>query len=389
MTDSSNFTIANHYVPQWYQKRFFALGSNSTTLFYLDKTPDKILLPNGAVKLKKSLYVQGPKKCFKQDHLYTLLFGDLATDVIEKRFFGALDRRGDEAVRFFEDYSYREGAHEAFSAMLDYLAAQLFRTPKGLHLIRVLARSPDHQHALRALLNYWQLYKTIWQEGVWEVFHCKNSQTKFIISDCPVTTYNKQVFPGSLEVGRFGIALFERIGTHVLFPLGAEHCLCITNLQYVRNPKVKTTKFRENPRYYGQGLFDLRKIQHGREISEDEVIAVNHVLKTNSLRYVASSSEGSLQPEKRLKEKFWSKVGGPYFLHPDPRKVSFTTAIFTGGGKGPSLGTNEYGHYDIDNKRARALREVEWRTFQAAKASWDEKDRRAGRTPPAFDPEYL
>ena len=74
---------------------------------------------------------------------------------------------------------------------------------------------------------------------------------------------------------------------------------------------------------------------------------------------------------------------------PDPRKVSFSTAIITGGGKGPSLGTNEYGHYDIDNPRAKALREVEWRTFQAAKKAWDERDRRAGREPPPLDPDYI
>ena len=175
----------------------------------------------------------------------------------------------------------------------------------------------------------------------------------------------------------------------MLFPLDAEHCLCITNLQYVRNPKTNLTKFRENPRYYGQGLFDLRKIQRGREIPEDEVIAINHILKTNALRYVASSREEWLYPEKHLKERFWSKLGGPYFLHPDPRKVSFTTAIISGGGKGPSLGTNEYGHYDIDNKRAKALREVEWRTFQAAKTAWDERDRKAGRPCPGLDPDYF
>ena len=389
MANSSNFTVANHYVPQWYQKRFLESNSDATTLFLLDKTPDKILLPNGGVKFKKSIYEQGPKKCFKEDHLYTLLFGEFATDVIEKNFFGVIDSLGCEAVQFFENYSVRDGVHEAFSAMLNYLAAQLFRTPKGLKLIRVLARAPNHQRALYALLDSWELYKTIWQEGVWEVFHCKGSQTKFIISDGPVATYNKQIFPGSQEVNRFGLALFERVGTHLLFPLGPEHCLCVTNLQYVRKPKVNPTKFRENPRYFGQGLFDLRKIQRGREISETEVIAINHILKTNAMRYVASSREEWLYPEAHLTEQFWSKLGGAYFLHPDPRKVSFTTAIISGGGKGPSLGTNEYGHYDIDNKKAKKLRENEWHTFQKAKSAWDERDRKAGRAPPAFDPEYF
>lgn len=150
----------------------------------------------------------------------------------------------------------------------------------------------------------------------------------------------------------------------------------------MRNPKISPLKIRENPRYYGQGLFDLRKIQRGRKIDEDEVLAINHVLKSNATRYIAAPVEEWLYPERRLKQKFWTKLGGQYFLCPDPRKVSFTTAIFTGGGKGPSFGTNEYGHYDIDHPRAKKLRDIEWNTFQAAKQAWDERDRRAGREPP-------
>ncbi len=384
-----SFTVRNHYVPQWYQRRFFEREAGQTTFFYLDMKPDTIRLPGGQTKPKKSVYVQGPVKCFKADHLYTLLFGKNASDVIEKVFFGRIDATGEKAVPFFADYGMRAGVNEAFRGMMDYVAAQLFRTPKGLRLLQVLTGTADHQRTLVAMGENWQLFQTIWGEGVWEVFNCRNSRTKFIISDSPVTTYNRQVFPGSQEVTKYGMALIERIGTRTLFPLDREHCLCITNLQYVRNPKINPLKVRENPRYYGQGLVDLRKVQRGREIEEDEVIAINHVLKTQATRYVAATTEEWLYPERRLKEKFWSKLGGPYFLCPDPRKVSFSTAIFTGGGSGPSLGTNEYGHYDLDNPRALALREAEWKTFQAAKAAWDERDRRAGREPPPFDPDYM
>jgi hypothetical protein len=153
----------------------------------------------------------------------------------------------------------------------------------------------------------------------------------------------------------------------------------------VRNPKVNPLNVRENPRYYGQGLFDLRKVQRGREIDEEEVIAINHVLKSNATRYIASPVEEWLYPENRLRQRFWSKLGGQHFLRPDPRKVSFTTGIITGGGKGPSLGTNEYGHYNLDHPRAKKLREIEWKTFQAAKQAWDERDRRAGREPPPLN----
>ncbi len=314
-----SFTVRNHYVPQWYQRRFFEREAGQTTFFYLDMKPDTIRLPGGQTKPKKSVYVQGPVKCFKADHLYTLLFGKNASDVIEKVFFGRIDATGEKAVPFFADYGMRAGVNEAFRGMMDYVAAQLFRTPKGLRLLQVLTGTADHQRTLVAMGENWQLFQTIWGEGVWEVFNCRNSRTKFIISDSPVTTYNRQVFPGSQEVTKYGMALIERIGTRTLFPLDREHCLCITNLQYVRNPKINPLKVRENPRYYGQGLVDLRKVQRGREIEEDEVIAINHVLKTQATRYVAATTEEWLYPERRLKEKFWSKLGGPYFLHLVPQ----------------------------------------------------------------------
>lgn len=378
----SDFTVRNHYVPQWYQRRFFEPGANQNHLFYLDLSPDLINLPGGRTKPRTALRRLGPVNCFKQDHLYTLFFGQNADDIIERKFFGAIDLMGEKAVSFFADYHYCDEAHQAFPSMQNYMAAQLFRTPRGLRLLKRLAGTVDHQATLLAMERLWQLYQTIWAEAVWEVFSCHGSPTKFIITDAPVATYNRKVFSGSREVKFYGIARFERIGTRVLFPIDRDHCLCLTNLQYVRNPKVNPLKIRENPRYYGQGLFDLRKIQRGREIDEGEVLAINHVLKSNATRYIAAPVKDWLYPEQHLKQKLWSKLGGRYFLCPDPRKVKFTTAIISGGGKGPPLGTNEYGHYDIDHPRAKKLREIEWNTFQAAKRAWDDRDRRAGREPP-------
>lgn len=378
----SNFTVRNHYVPQWYQHRFFEMDAGQSRLFYLDLTPDLIKLPGGRTKPRTELRHLGPVNCFKQDHLYTLYFGQKADDIIERKFFGVIDQMGEKAVSFFANYKYSGEAHRAFPSMRNYLAAQLFRTPRGLRLLQRLAGTANHQATLLAMEHLWQLYQTIWSEAVWEVFSCRNSPTKFIITDAPVATYNREVFPGSKEVQYYGIARFERIGTRVLFPIDRDHCLCLTNVQYVRNPNVNPLKVRENPRYFGQVLFDLRKIQRGREIDENEVLAINYVLKSNATRYIAAPVEDWLYPERRLKQKFWSKLGGQYFLCPDPRKVPFTTAIITGGGKGPSLGTNEYGHYDIDHPRAKKLRDIERKTFQSAQQAWNERDRRAGREPP-------
>lgn len=376
------FTVRNHYVPQWYQRRFFEDGSGQSKLWYLDLKPEIIRRPDNTTTTRKALRHLGPINCFKQDHLYTLYFGKYATDVIEKQFFGVLDFVGEKAVKFFSNYGMREGVHEAFDGMRNYLAAQLFRTPKGLDMLRAMSRSIDHQQTLEVMHRAWGLYHTIWSEGVWEVVQCKQSATKFIVSDAPVTTYNKKVFPGSRDVQVLGGAQIERIGTHTIFPIDLEHCLVITNLQYVRNPKANPLKSRENPRYFKPAMFDLRKVQRGREIEEQEVVAINHVLKTHARRYIAAPNKEWLYPERCLQERFWAKLGGKFFLHPDPRKVSFTTGILIGHKDGSAWGTNEYGHFNLDGPRAQKLRAVEWDTFQAAKQAWDERDRRAGREPP-------
>lgn len=386
-----SFTVRNHYVPQWYQRRFFPPGLKTSKHWYLDLHPEVIRRPDGAsirrpdgtVVTRDALRHLGPVSCFQQDHLYTLYFGNYATDLIEKQFFGAMDSQGEKAVAFFADYGMREGVHDAFEGMRNYLAAQLFRTPKGLEVLRTISRSPSHQRTLAALQQLWPLYHTIWTEGVWEVVNCKSSEVKFIVTDAPVSTYNRMVFPGSAEATNGGGAQIERIGTHTLFPIDLDHCLVITNLQYVRNPRANPMKVRENARYFEQAMFDLRKVQRGREISRDEVIAINYVLKMHAKRYIAAAQKEWLYPEQQLKQRFWSKLGGAQFLMPDPRKVSFTTGFVMGFKGGGGWGTNEYGHRNMEDPRALKLRETEWKTFQAAKAAWDERDRRAGRTPPS------
>jgi hypothetical protein len=374
-----SFTVRNHYVPQWYQRHFLPHGQSK--LWYLDLKPEEIKRPDGTTTTRKPLRHLGPANCFQQGHLYTLHFGQYATDVLEKTFFGKIDTIGEKAVAFFADYSMRDGVHEAFRGMGDYLSAQLFRTPKGLRMLQALAKSKDHQQTLHDLHTAWQVYHTIWVESVWAIKHCKDSPTKLIISDSPVTTYNRQVFPGSAEAENFGMAHIERICTQTLFPLDSEHCLIITNLQYVRNPKGNPLKIRENPRYFASAHFDLRKVQRGHALQEQEVIAINHIMKIHAHRYIVSPNRDWLYTEKALAERYWPKLGGSrFFLHPDPRLVSFTTAIISGGGKG-SYGYNEYGHFDLDGPRAKKLREKEWKSFQAAKQAWDERDRRAGRDP--------
>jgi hypothetical protein len=381
MDPSTLIAVRNHYVPQWFQRRFLTSGRGGDHLFYLDLHPESIAAPNQPGLTRKALRRLGPVSCFKQDHLYTTVFGAQMSDALERRFFGAIDVGGCAAVEFFHDYSLREGSHEAFEALLRYLCAQLLRTPKGLAYLRRLTGVASHQEVLRQLHSLSQLYATIWTDAVWEVMSCDGSDTKFIVTDCPVVTYNPGVYPGSREA-RGWMAPPERIGTQTIFPLGLDRCLVITNLQYVRNPKVSPLRVRENPRYFQPAMFDLRSIQTWRELQERDVIVINHILKQHAKRYIASGREADLYPEQLVVSAPWPKLVGPYTLMPDPRRLHFSKSTVVGYKDGSAFAINEFGHRDVDNARAERLRSVEWGTFQSHKRAWDERDRREGRPIP-------
>ena len=284
------------------------------------------------------------------------------------------DHRGSHAVEFFHDYELRDGAHEAFNDLVPYMGAQKLRTPKGLDFLRKLTGAADHQARLNMMATLFQMHATLWTESVWEVVYCDNSPTKFIISDHPVTTYNKGQFPGS-AAGKYPLdSLVECVGTHTIFPLGLNRCLVITNLGYVRNPKINPIKKRVNPRYFQDSMFDLRKIQTGRQIDEDYVHAINYVIKSRAKRYVAAGEREWLYPERHLRTRVWNKLGGRDFLMPDPRKVQFTTDFVVGLKDGGAWGHDEYGRLsDKNDPNVKRLRDKEWQTFQASKEAWDAK----------------
>src|SRR5690349_3859163 len=99
-----SFTNLNHYVPRWYQRRFLPQGVGERKLFYLDLQPEQIRRPDGSTYFRETCRRLGPDSCFAQNHLYTMFFGERASDVIEQRFFGEIDSDGAKAADFFLDY---------------------------------------------------------------------------------------------------------------------------------------------------------------------------------------------------------------------------------------------------------------------------------------------
>jgi len=366
-----SFTTRNHYVPQRHQKRF--MENQKGKLFYLDMKPEKVAQENGGFHYRNALRRLGPKKCFKDDDLYTLFFGKSASDIIEKQFFGPIDNYGADLVDFFADYEKCDKAVKGFQHFLRYVDAQKIRTPKGLDYLKKVGLTDNHQQALSLMGNLWQANCTLWTEGVWEVLSSDNSPTKFIVSDHPVTTYNKGLFPGVRQCSYPFDAPITLLGTHTIFPLNLNRCLVITNLGYVRNPCINLLRERENPRYFQEAILDLKKIQTGRQISEDFVLAINYVLKNRAKRYIAASQKEWLFPEKKMKITHWNKIGGKVFLMPDPRKVRFSTQFLVGYKDGTAWGQDEYGRQSDENDpKVKKLRGREWDALQKAKKSWDD-----------------
>jgi hypothetical protein len=60
----------NHYVAQWYQRRFLPVVGEKK-FHYLDLKPDQFRDPKGALRQKKALNRWGTDRCFKETDLYT------------------------------------------------------------------------------------------------------------------------------------------------------------------------------------------------------------------------------------------------------------------------------------------------------------------------------
>lgn len=370
-----SFTTRNHYVPQWYQHSFLPAGLREDKFFYLDLHPEKCPLPHGRYFYRDACRRLGPVNCFAQDHLYTLFGeGKSASDIVEKVFFGKIDEMGADVLHHFAEYDPATIPRDGISNLARYLDAQKLRTPKGLDYLRKLSGSGSQQEVLHVMRGLWQLHVTIWTEGVWEILRCDNTATKFILSDHPVTTYNRELFPLAKPCLYPLDPHISYVGTQTVFPIKLDRCLVITNLGYVRNPWSNQCKPRVNPRYFADTMIDIRKVQTGRQITEAEVCAINYILKTRAKRYIAAADKDWLYPERHLKTTMWNKLGDRFFLMPDPRKVSFTSGIVVGWDDKPSWAVDEYGRPMNDkDPKAQKLRDEEWDTCQKAKRLWDQK----------------
>lgn len=337
----------NHYVPIWYQQNFLSLKGGA--FHYLNLYPDKVKLPNGKIKIKKQIYWPfSPKQCFYQTDLYTTSFLGHLNDEIERYLFGKIDSDGSIAIKALLENDYNL-LHKYFITVFEYMDIQKLRTPKGLIWLSQKFPMITHNQLLIEMQNIQRLHCTIWAETVKEIVSADNSKVKFIISDHPVTVYNAACPPESFECKHPNEPRIEMKGTQTIFPLGSNNCLILTNLDYAKNPSLQNLKeSRPNPNPFRNTLVRYDNIINDRELSEEEVIHINWIIKSRALQYLAAEQREWLFPEKAVRSD-WAE-SGKVLMPPRDKLYQFGGEIYVGYKDGSSAYFDQYGRRRPESK---------------------------------------
>lgn len=315
--------------------------SGRGSFFYLDLYPDKKKLPDGRIITMNDCLCWGPKKCFWEKDLYTTSIFGFPNDEIEKFLFGSIDREGSAAIRAFVTQDLQQLYH-LFSKIFEYLDAQKLRTPKGLDWIRSHYPKLTQLQLMLEMQHLRQMHCTMWVEAVREIVSTEDSDVKFIITDHPVTVYNPACPPSSLQCKYPDDPSIALKASHTIFPLDLNHCLILTNLEYARDPdSVDPLSKRTHARHFGQTLTRFDTMIRTRRLQEEEVSAINLILKSRSRKFIAAAKEEWLYPEAMIKNS-WSEVG-KVLLPPQNELWHFGGEIYVGYKDGSTRYQDEFG----------------------------------------------
>jgi hypothetical protein len=329
----------NHYVPIWYQKGF--LLPESDKLHYVDLSPAEIHLDDGRVRNHKSQWRSPPARCFVKRDLYTTVFGAEINDEVERFLFGQVDTAGAIAVGGYIQGG-EQNYHTHFQRFYEYLSLQRLRTPKGLKWIKSKYTQLDQVQLMREMQSLQHLNVSMWTEGVREIVSAKNSDTKFIVTDQPVTIYNRGAPPDSEMCTNDNDPEVALLGSQTIFALDANNCLILTNYEYANAPnQSEALKKRTNPRNYSQSMVKTISMIRMRTLSEDEVRQINYVLKSRAVRYIAAGVEDYLYPEKHIKAEWESFYD--VLLPPANKLYEFGGEIYVGYKDGSTYYQDAYG----------------------------------------------
>lgn len=334
----------NHYVPEWYQDRFVPSSQKDRELYYLHFKPEVFIDSKDIAHQGKSVFRQGFKKCFAEEDLYTTKFGVGESTAIEQLFFGEIDRNGQKAVNYFANFVHPALGKREYSHLVMYMSTQKLRTPKGLDWLSSKAGTTNKDQILRLMIKLRNLYSAIWTECIWLIADASQSDTKFIISDHPITVYNRVCGPRSQWCRGSNDPDIWLNGTHTIFPLSLDKVLILTNLSWVRNPYQSPVKQRPNSNPFRGAIFKFTDIQTMRSLSTQEVKEINFIIKSRASRYIAAAKEEWLYPERHISKYNWTLFGEGYLLMPDPRSVQFGGEIIIGHNDGTVTYIDEYGY---------------------------------------------
>ncbi len=331
-------TRKNHYVPQWHQREFLEVGQ--TELHYLDLKPNQHRLPNGQYISGKSKFQSPTARCFVETDLYSTFFGSVVDDEIERRLFGKIDTEGAQAIQAFTKTDKTEW-HRHFETLFKYIDIQRLRTPRGLEWLRT--NYPRlHQNELMVEMQALRIINcSTWAGGVREIVSAEDVETKFLLSDHPVTIFNHALPPSSPLCAGPNDPSIDLKGSQTIFPLNRNFCLILTNLEYAEQPETDPIGRRTGAKNYRSSMTRTDAFIHSRRLSTDDVICINHVIKNRARRYIAAGRKEWLYPEEHINVP-WNELR-QVFLPPADELFLFGGEIVVGFDDGRSQWQDKFG----------------------------------------------
>lgn len=329
----------HHYVPEWYQRRFMLAGQKS--YFRLDLEPEIIRTPHGKLIKKGEVLSKGPGKYFYEVDLYTTVYFGQENDDIEKYLFGEIDTLGAKSLAAMVSKDWMKELHDNIVNYYEYMDAQRLRTPKGLTWLMKALRPKSYNELLIKMQQIRRMNCTMWAEASLEVITAHNSEVKFIVSDNPITFYNQAFYPGNKKCRFPSDPEVELKGTRTIFPLDLNHCAILTHKEYARSPgKLKAQKPRTNARFFDDTIINYDDIIRERSFNEQQVGAINYILKCRAQRYIAAAEKDWLFPEKQLKKLDWASFD-KLFISGSTKLFGRDVEIFVGGKDGKLIATQD------------------------------------------------
>lgn len=330
----------HHYVPIWYQERFLSPGERK--YFRRNLNPERII--NGRTIVDPEISNDGPKQYFYEPHLYAVSIPGHPRYIFEKKFFGGFDNIGPAALngvaRSTEDQAIDE---HAFRNFFGCMAMQALRTPKGLASIASrLPGGASNTELMRALSRAHGTGIAMWSEGIQELLQVEDPNFEFIVSDHPVTLYNRAFPPRRTELGFSADPRNSWIGTQTIFPIDKRHCVVFTHSQLIDNGLEEGGLLtdRINPRLIGNAIIPRHHVRH-RSISLDDAGLVNQIIFAQASKYVAASLESTLFPDQHSISDRWPELGKCLLPSRDP--VKQPDYVFLGLPGDRVIGQDKYG----------------------------------------------